>query len=51
MEDPDLPRQTLEQYVELTEQAVSQFGQLDLLVWPETMFPISDVLCEDEELA
>jgi apolipoprotein N-acyltransferase len=45
-DNPDRPRETLEQYRQLTEQACQEFDNLDLIVWPETMFPVEDVVIE-----
>ncbi len=45
--DPQGPWKTLEQYIELTERATDQYQPLDLVVWPETMFPIPDVLVDE----
>ncbi|MGM0488720.1 MAG: apolipoprotein N-acyltransferase, partial [Planctomycetota bacterium] len=46
-EDPDRPRRTYEQYSELTREALDRFGTLDLVMWPETMFPLREVLLEE----
>ncbi len=43
-DDPDAPRRMLDQYSRLTEQAVQKYQPLDLVVWPESMFPINDVI-------
>ena len=45
-DNPDRPRQTLEQYSDLTYQACSRFHPLDLVVWPESMFPVTDILVD-----
>ena len=34
----------LDQYSQLTIQACERFDDLDLVVWPETMFPIDDIV-------
>jgi len=36
--DPDTPARTHWQYQELSQQAVSRYGDLDLIIWPETVF-------------
>ncbi len=36
----------LEQYSDLTQQACARYGPLDLVVWPESMFPLNDMLVE-----
>lgn len=38
------PERTLSEYSELTVEAVNRYPSLDLVVWPETMFPVRDVL-------
>jgi len=45
-DDPDAPRRMLEQYSRLTDTAVRQCQPLDLVVWPESMFPVNDTLVE-----
>jgi apolipoprotein N-acyltransferase len=37
--DPEQQKHILEEYVGLSRDAVSEYGRLDLIVWPETMFP------------
>lgn len=39
-DDPKKQTLIMEQYLRLSQQAVRRFGQVDLLVWPETMFRI-----------
>ena len=46
-DNPDRPREIFEQYGELTAQACDLYKPLDLVVWPETMFPVSDVLIDE----
>lgn len=46
-EDPDRPRRTYEQYSDLTRQALDRFEELDLVMWPETMFPLREVILPD----
>lgn len=41
--NPDRPRVIYEQYSELTSRALERFGRLDLVMWPEAMFPLRDV--------
>ncbi len=43
-DNPDGPRETLDQYTELTVRACREYRSLDLILWPETMFPIDDLL-------
>jgi apolipoprotein N-acyltransferase len=45
-DNPDRFGQILEQYSELTRDACARYGPLDLIVWPESMFPLNDVLVE-----
>ncbi len=45
-DNPDRPVEMLQQYTELTEQAVLKYPSLDLVIWPETMFPACDVVIE-----
>jgi len=45
-DDPTRPHETFVQYVELTERACTQFAPLDLVIWPETMFPIREILID-----
>ncbi len=45
-DNPDRPRETLEQYGDLTYQACSRYQPLDLVVWPESMFPPIDILID-----
>jgi apolipoprotein N-acyltransferase len=37
-DDPDKQEDVMRQYLELTQEAVGKNGNLDLIVWPETMF-------------
>ncbi len=46
-DDPERPRETLEQYTDLTVRACQQYQPLDLVLWPETMFQIDDLLVDD----
>ncbi|MFW6171747.1 MAG: apolipoprotein N-acyltransferase [Planctomycetota bacterium] len=50
-EDPDRPRRTYEQYNQLTREALERFGKLDLVMWPETMFPLREVLLQEPLLS
>lgn len=43
------PEEILRQYHELTEQACARYQPLDLVMWPETMFPVLDLRCDDVE--
>ena len=45
-DNPDRPREILEQYGDLTYQACSRYQPLDLVVWPESMFPPIDILVD-----
>lgn len=47
--DPDRPRRQYEQYNNLTHRALARFDQLDLIMWPETMFPLREVLHEGSD--
>jgi apolipoprotein N-acyltransferase len=46
--DPNRAWETLDQYSELTEQACDRFEPLDLVMWPETMFPVDEVLVQND---
>ncbi len=45
-DDPDRGRQMLQQYIDLTDEACARYGPFDLVVWPESMFPLSDLQVE-----
>ena len=45
-DNPERPRETLEQYTDLTVRACEQYQPLDLVLWPETMFQIDDLLVD-----
>lgn len=47
--DPERERVTLEQYSELTTEAVGRddYQPLDLVMWPETMFPVHEILIDE----
>lgn len=45
-DDPQRPWEMLSQYSALTEQARAQFSPVDLVVWPESMFPVADMLID-----
>ena len=47
-DDPDHAFELMEQYSSLTEQALNKFDQLDLVMWPESMFPVYDVLIDGD---
>ncbi len=47
-DNPERPRETLDQYTDLTVGACEQYQPLDLILWPETMFPIDDLLVADD---
>jgi apolipoprotein N-acyltransferase len=50
-DDPDRPRQIMDEYIGLTNDALACYGQVDLVVWPESMLPLVDILVErDAEL-
>ena len=38
--DPEMQQQVMDQYARLSGEAATQYGDLDLMVWPETMFRI-----------
>ena len=44
--NPDRPREIYEQYQTLTAQAIDRFGPVDLVMWPEAMFPVREVQLE-----
>jgi apolipoprotein N-acyltransferase len=46
-DNPNRPSQILEQYSDLTLEARRRYGELDLVVWPETMFPVDEILVDD----
>lgn len=37
--EPGRTERTLRQYQDLTDQAIQQFGMVDLIIWPETIYP------------
>ncbi len=45
-DNPERPREMLDQYSDLTQNACEQYQALDLVLWPETMFPIEDLVVE-----
>lgn len=45
-DNPDRPRQILDEYVQLTQHALQRYGPVDLVVWPESMLPLFDILME-----
>ena len=45
--NPDHPWEILEEYGDLTADACDQFQPLDVVVWPETMFPIREILIDE----
>ena len=47
-DNPRRPSEILEQYSDLTLEARRQYGDLDLVVWPETMFPVDEILVHDQ---
>lgn len=47
-DDPRGPQRMLDQYSQLTEQALRKFPSLDLVVWPESMFPVTDLIIEPD---
>ncbi|MHB8863862.1 MAG: apolipoprotein N-acyltransferase [Pirellulaceae bacterium] len=46
-DNPGRASETLEQYNELTCEASARFQPLDLVVWPESMFPPPDILVDE----
>jgi apolipoprotein N-acyltransferase len=42
--DPEMRNVIYQEYFGLSQQAARQFGRLDALVWPETMFPVPLIL-------
>lgn len=44
--DPNRPQRMMRQYSELTYQAMRQHDSIDLVVWPESMFPLDAVVLE-----
>jgi apolipoprotein N-acyltransferase len=45
-DNPQRPREIFQQYSALTEEACARYGPFDLIVWPESMFPLSELLVE-----
>ncbi len=46
--DPGRPQRMMKQYGELTYQARKEHGRIDLVVWPESMFPVDAVSLESD---
>ncbi len=47
-DNPNHSIEVMEEYSALTEDALAQFDDLDLVMWPESMFPVYDVLLESD---
>ncbi len=45
-DNPERPQETLEQYTQLTVKACQKYQPVDLVIWPETMFQIDDILVD-----
>ncbi len=45
-DNPERSWQMLSQYNTLTEQARADHGAVDLVIWPESMFPVTDVVVD-----
>ncbi len=45
-DNPNHAEHVMDQYSSLTVAALDRFGTLDLVMWPESMFPVYDVLLE-----
>ncbi len=46
--DPHRPQRMMRQYSELTYQAMRKHDSIDLVVWPESMFPLDAVVLESD---
>lgn len=46
-DDPDVPKRTFAQYIDLSHEALRDDPQLDLLIWPESTFSQPQVLIDD----
>lgn len=47
-DNPQRPAEILDQYTELTLHARRQYGAVDLVVWPETMFPLDEIVVDEQ---
>ncbi len=46
--DPTRPQRMMEQYSRLTYEALRKHGPVDLVVWPESMFPLDAVVLDSD---
>jgi apolipoprotein N-acyltransferase len=47
-DNQDRPQQIMDEYVELTNHALRRYGRVDLVVWPESMLPLFDILMQPD---